>query len=53
MKGVSNRDICFIYNILLIILYSFTSTFTLNLYLKNKQPIFIASLLMVILFVTM
>ena len=40
MKGVSNRDICFIYNILLIILYSFTSTFTLNLYLKNKQPIF-------------
>ena len=48
MKGVSNRDICFIYNILLIILYSFTSTFTLNLYLKNKQPIFIASLLMVI-----
>jgi DNA-binding CsgD family transcriptional regulator len=43
--------IVFIYNILLIILYSFTSTFTLNLYLKNKQPIFLLLLLLMVIFI--
>lgn len=41
----------FIYNILLIILYSFTSTFTLNLYLKNKQPIFLLLLFLMVIFI--
>ncbi len=46
MKGVSNRDICFfIYNILLIILYSvYFNLYLKSLLEKNKQPIFIASL---------
>jgi DNA-binding CsgD family transcriptional regulator len=43
--------IVFIYNILLIILYSFTSTFALNLYLKNKQPIFLLMLVLMVIFI--